>query len=83
VGEYTLFRHYDHKEEVFWSTLRYHSSGLKLRSDLAEELAQNEPPEVVLSNLLNLLSEMLIYKPELLRMIASNCSAQDPAVLIR
>jgi AcrR family transcriptional regulator len=70
VGENTLFRQFEHKEEIFWSTLRYHSSGLKLRRDLVEELAQGEPPEVVLPKLLNLLSEMLIYKPELLRMIA-------------
>jgi AcrR family transcriptional regulator len=79
VGENTLFRQFDHKEEIFWSTLRYHSSGLKLRRDLIEELAHGEPPEVVLPKLLNLLSEMLIYKPELLRMIGSKYSAQNPA----
>jgi AcrR family transcriptional regulator len=84
LGQNTLFRQFDHKEEIFWSTLRYHSSGLKLRRDLVEELAQNEPPEVVPPKLLNLfLPEMLIYKPELLCMIDSNYSAQNPAVLMR
>jgi AcrR family transcriptional regulator len=39
VGENTLFRQFEHKEEIFWSTLRYHSSGLKLRRGLVEELA--------------------------------------------
>jgi AcrR family transcriptional regulator len=83
VGENTLFRQFEHKEEIFWSTLRYHSSGLKLRRGLVEELAQNEPPKVVLPKLPNFLSKTLIYKPELLCMIASNCSAQNPAVLMR
>jgi hypothetical protein len=32
VGENTLFRQFDHKEENFWSNLRYHWSGLKLRT---------------------------------------------------
>jgi AcrR family transcriptional regulator len=83
VGENTLFRQFEHKEELFWSIFRYHSSGLKLRRDLVEELAQSEPPEVDLPKLLNLLSEMLTYKPELLRMIASKYSAQNSAVLMR
>jgi AcrR family transcriptional regulator len=59
VGENTLFRQFDYKDEIFWSTLRYHSSRLKLRRELVEEFAQNEPPEVVLPKLLNLLSGML------------------------
>jgi hypothetical protein len=72
VGENTLLRQFEHKEEIFWSTLRYHSSRLKLRRDLVEELAQGEPTEVVLPKLLDLLSETPMYRPELLRMIASN-----------
>lgn len=70
VGENTLFRQFDHKEEIFWSTLRFHSSGLKLRRDLVEELAQGGAPEIVLPKLLDLLSDTVTYKPELLRMIA-------------
>jgi AcrR family transcriptional regulator len=42
VAENTLFRQFDHKEEVSWSAFRHHSSGLKLRRDLIEELAQGE-----------------------------------------
>jgi AcrR family transcriptional regulator len=70
VGENTLFRQFEHKEEIFWSTLRFHSSGLKLRRDLVDELAQGGAPEIVLPKLLDLLSDTLTYKPELLRMIA-------------
>jgi AcrR family transcriptional regulator len=70
VGENTLFRQFEHKEEIFWSTLRFHSAGLKLRRDLVEELTQGGPPEIVLPKLLDLLSDTLTYKPELLRMIA-------------
>jgi AcrR family transcriptional regulator len=32
VGENMLLRQFGHKEENFWSNLRYHWSGLKLRT---------------------------------------------------
>jgi AcrR family transcriptional regulator len=70
VGENTLFRHFDHKEELFWSTLRHYSSGLKLRRDLEEGLAQCRPPEIVLPKIIEQLNDTASYKPELLRMIA-------------
>ena len=37
VSENTLFRHFDHKEDLFWSALRSRSTGLKLRRDLLME----------------------------------------------
>jgi AcrR family transcriptional regulator len=70
VGENTLFRQFDHKEELFWSTLRHYSSGLKLRRDLLEGLAQCRPPEIVLPKIIEQLNDTASFKPELLRMIA-------------
>jgi AcrR family transcriptional regulator len=70
VSENTLFRHFDNKEDLFWSTLRYHSSELKLRRDLLEGLIHCDPPEVVLPKILDLLTDTASYKPDLLRMIA-------------
>ena len=29
VSENTLFRHFDHKEDIFWSALRSHTAALK------------------------------------------------------
>jgi AcrR family transcriptional regulator len=70
VSENTLFRQFIHKEELFWATLRHHSSGLKLRRDLMDGLAQCSHPEIVLPKLLSLLADTANYKPELLQMIA-------------
>jgi len=70
VGENTLFRQFNHKEDLFWSALRHHSSGLKLCRDLVNGLTQCDTPQVVLPKILDLLTEMASYKPELLRLIA-------------
>jgi AcrR family transcriptional regulator len=70
VGENTLFRHFNHKEELFWSALRYHSSGLTLCRDLTDQLTQCDSPQVVLPKILELFTETASYKPELLRLVA-------------
>jgi AcrR family transcriptional regulator len=70
VGENTLFRQFNHKEDLFWSALHYHSSGLKLCRDLVDGLTRCDAPQVVLPKILDLLTEMASYKPELLRLIA-------------
>lgn len=70
VSENTLFRHFDHKEDLFWSTLRAHSASLDFRRDLLEGIANCEPPEMVLPKILELFSDAASYRPELLRLIA-------------
>jgi AcrR family transcriptional regulator len=70
VSENTLFRHFDHKEDLFWSTLRFYSSGLKPRKELLEGIAKCDSPEVVLPKILELLSDTVNYRPELLRLMA-------------
>jgi AcrR family transcriptional regulator len=70
VSENTLFRHFDHKEDLFWSALRAHSSGLKLRRDVQEGIAKCDSPEVVLPKVFELLADTLSFRPELPRLIA-------------
>jgi AcrR family transcriptional regulator len=70
VSENTLFRHFDHKEDLFWSALRSRSTGLKLRRDLLDGIAGGDDPEVVLPKIIDLLVDTVIFKPELLRLIA-------------
>jgi AcrR family transcriptional regulator len=70
VGENTIFRQFAHKEALFWSTIDYHSSGLKLRRNLEEGLAESNSPQVVLPKIIDLLTDISNYKPELLQMIA-------------
>ena len=69
VSENTIFRQFDQKEALFWSTLQHYSSELKLRRDLAEGLARCDPLDVVLPKILDLLTDVATYKPELLQMI--------------
>jgi AcrR family transcriptional regulator len=70
LSENTLFRHFDHKEDLFWSALRSHTKGLKFRRDLQDGIAQGDAPEVVLPKIVEVLAETVKYRPELLRLIA-------------
>jgi AcrR family transcriptional regulator len=70
VSENTLFRHFDNKEELFWSSLRSYSAGLKFRQDVLKGLTQCDSPEVVLPKIIGMLADTVNYRPELLRLIA-------------
>ena len=70
VSENTLFRHFDNKEELFWSSLRACSAGLKFRRDVLEGLTKCGPPQVVLPKILEMLADAVNYRPELLRLVA-------------
>jgi len=70
VSENTLFRHFENKEELFWSSLRSCFAGLNFRRDLLEGLTQCGPPEVVLPKILDMLADTVNYRPELLRLVA-------------
>jgi len=70
MSENTLFRHFDNKESLFWSTLHAHFAALDFRQDLLEKIAHCEPPEVVLPKILELLADTVRYRPELPRLIA-------------
>lgn len=70
VSENTIFRHFDHKEDLFWSTLRSHSTGVKLHRNLIAGMAKCEPPELVLPMILELLIDTVNHRPELIRLIA-------------
>jgi AcrR family transcriptional regulator len=70
VSENTLFRHFDHKEDIFWAALRWHSSGLRLRSDILEEMENCEAPEIILPKIFEMLELFVKSRPEFLRLIA-------------
>lgn len=70
VSENTLFRHFENKEDLFWSALRALTSGLKLRRDLLEGLTQCESPQVVLPKVFELLTDTAKFRPDLLRLLA-------------
>jgi AcrR family transcriptional regulator len=70
VSENTLFRHFENKEELFWSSLRSYSAGLKFRQDVLRGITQCDSPKVVLPKLIEMLADTVSYRPELLRLIA-------------
>lgn len=70
VSENTIFRHFERKEDLFWSALRTRCSVVKFRRDMAEGMMEGEAPEVILPKIVEFLSDILNYSPELLRLIA-------------
>lgn len=70
MSENTLFRHFDDKENLFWSTLGAGIAALDINRALLEKIANSEPPEVVLPKILELFADTASYRPELLRLIA-------------
>jgi AcrR family transcriptional regulator len=70
ISENTLFRHFDHKEDIFWSALQESFNGLRLRKELLDGIAGCETPEVVLPQILSLLVDTVTFKPQLLCLIA-------------
>src|ERR1035437_3409016 len=70
VSENTPFRHFDNKEELFWSSLRSYSAGLKFRQDVLKGITRCDSPEVVLPKIIEMLADTVNYRPELLQLIA-------------
>jgi len=70
VSENTIFRHFANKKEVFWACLRVYAEDLRFRRDLLHGIANCEPPEVVLPKVIQMLTDVVRYKPELPRLIA-------------
>src|ERR1700675_4248037 len=55
ISENTLFRHFEHKEDIFWSTLTANLSSFRIRKELLEGMNRGEEPEIVLPRILGLL----------------------------
>ena len=70
VSENTIFRHFDRKEDLFWSALRARCSALKLSRGVVEGMTDGEALEAILPKLFEFVSDILNYSPELLRLIA-------------
>jgi AcrR family transcriptional regulator len=70
VSENTIFRHFDRKEDLFWSALRSRCSAIRLRRDMADGMIEGDAPEVILPKIIEFLADILNYSPELLRLIA-------------
>ena len=70
VSENTLFRHFDHKEDIFWLALRSYTQALTPQWDLHDGIREGVAPLVALPRILELLTNSVNCKPEVLRLIA-------------
>jgi len=70
VSENTLFRHFDHKEDIFWAALRMHAAGLRLRREIVEQMESCDPPEIVFPKIFEMLEISVKSRPEFLRLLA-------------
>jgi len=70
VSENTLFRHFDHKEDIFWSALRANVLALRPRWDLLDGIKSGESPGVMLPRILELLDNAVSCNPAVIRLIA-------------
>src|SRR5450631_2788082 len=70
VSENTLFRHFDHKEDIFWCALRSQTEALTPQLDLLNRIRAGDAPEVVLPKIFELLTDTVNHRPEVLRLIA-------------
>jgi AcrR family transcriptional regulator len=68
IAENTLFRYFDDKESLFWSSLGANFTALDFEQDLLEKMANCDSPEAVLPKVLELLADTASYRPELLRL---------------
>jgi AcrR family transcriptional regulator len=70
VSEVTLYRYFEHKEDVFWAALAHCFDSLKPRLSALEPAARNTPPEVFLPRIVNVLVDTTTFSPELARLVA-------------
>src|SRR5579859_3550240 len=70
VSEVTLYRYFEHKEDVFWAALSSSFDTLKPRIAALEGYGKNVAPEVFLPRMMNLLMDTATFSPELVRLVA-------------
>lgn len=70
ISENTLFRYFEHKEDIFWAALRSQLSSLKLRRDVADAMLSGEALDVVLPQVLTFMVDTLTLRPQFLRLLA-------------
>jgi AcrR family transcriptional regulator len=70
VSEVTLFRYFEHKEDIFWAALAYSFDTLAPRLNSLEPNARHAAPEIFVPRILNILIDTATFSPELVRLIA-------------
>ena len=63
VSEVTVFRYFDHKDDIFWSALQSCFSSIKPRLNLLNATSREESPEIMLPEIVCLLVDIVTYSP--------------------
>lgn len=70
VSEVTVFRYFNHKDEIFWSALSSSLGAIRPRLESFNRSAKAGAPEVVLPQMISLLFDIATFSPEIVRLIA-------------
>jgi AcrR family transcriptional regulator len=83
VSEVTVFRYFEHKDDIFWCALQSSFSSIKPRLNSLGRSSEGETPEVVLPEIVCLLVDVATFSPELVRLIAvALLELRGPAVAV-
>ncbi|MGB7554395.1 MAG: TetR/AcrR family transcriptional regulator [Candidatus Korobacteraceae bacterium] len=69
VNETSLFRHFAHKQDLFWAALESRLRRLRIPRELQSGLAQDNAPELVLPLIIEFLVLTAMYQPDLTRLV--------------
>ena len=70
VSEVTLFRYFEHKEDIFWAALESCFDSVQPRFSALELNSRKAAPEVFVPRILNILIDTATFSPELVRLVA-------------
>jgi AcrR family transcriptional regulator len=70
TSEVTLFRHFEHKEDIFIAALQSSYEGVESRLSMFCRTVDDRTPEEALSKIISLLVEITTFSPELPKLIA-------------
>jgi AcrR family transcriptional regulator len=70
ISENTLFRHFENKENLFWTAFRLSLAEWNLPVDLLKNIEADAGPDVVLPQFLAQVVDVTILNPDLLRLMA-------------
>jgi AcrR family transcriptional regulator len=69
VSEVTIYRYFEHKEDIFWSALVSSFEAIRPRFDSLKKDLQSLSPAVAMPQILRLLADATTLSPALLRLI--------------
>lgn len=65
VSEVTVFRHFEHKEEIFWSAMETSLRGIQPRMNSVAAKIRSMEVEPALSEILTFMEDISAYNPEI------------------